>query len=72
MEPLGRSLSGIEFGEVDFRQPRPRGAPKRPRDGLRLTLERQKSDIASPLEEVEVSMGISITCRTVLYSFYTV
>ena len=62
----------VKFGEVDFRPPHPRSAPKRPRDGLRLTLERQKSAIASPFEEVEVFMWISITRRTLLYRFYTV
>ena len=62
----------VKFGEVDFWPPHPRIAPKRPRDGLGLTLEQQKSGIASPFEEVEVSMGISITRRTLLYRFYTV
>ena len=61
----------IEFGEVNFRPPRPRSAPKRPRDGLHTTLELLKTGSPSPFEEVEVSMGISITKGTVVYKLYT-
>ena len=62
----------IKIDEVDLPPPHSRSAPKRSRDGHGLTLEEQKSGIASPFEEVEVSMGISITCRTQVYSLYTV
>ena len=62
----------IKFGEVDFLPPHPRSAPKRPRDGLGPSLERQNSYKLSLLELVQVSMWCRITWRTVLYSFYTV
>ena len=60
----------IKFGEIDFRPPRLWGAPKRPRDGLRLTLERQKSAIASPFEEVEVSVHVDQHQFSLVFTAY--